>query len=586
MPQLLIKYPDRVPETLSLDRLRITIGRSARNDICIPDPFASRVHAEIRREGDEYILRDLNSANGTYYNAAPVEQPIALSAGGRIQIGETEIQYQETPSTPDASGATMIADASVPLAATSIAVSSGNRTTSGLLEAIEAIEDAQATGSARLGGIGTARSSGVRRTPSAQVAEQNNLLALIGKVGVTLLSSASLDETLRQVVALVFEAVPADRCLIALRDETTDELKIRVARLRGREGEAGEFRLSRAVIEEVTGRGNSVLTSDVQQDPRFMSRTMSIQGVRSVLAVPLGVGDKIFGLVYADSPLAESMFTEDHLKVLTTLASVAAIRVENTHLLEKQIERERMERELQLAREIQQRFQPAGAPAIAAYELEGISFPCNEIGGDYYDFIKREDGRTLIALGDVSGKGTAAALLMSSLHAAVHAQVSLHHTLVETATAVNIYLAENIPSNRFVTFFCAEIDPAANVLRYLNAGHNPPFIVRAGSGRVEPLDASSMPLGISARTQFSEGRTQMSPGDVLVIYSDGVSETNNQVGEEFGEKRLHDVVQRNAHCSAPSLRDAIESALTKFAQGTPAADDITLVILKAVSSER
>src|SRR5258708_25186244 len=137
------------------------------------------------------------------------------------------------------------------------------------------------------------------------------------------------------------------------------------------------------------------------------------EGVGWVVAVPLGVGANVFGIIYADSPLAEGRFTEDHLKVLTTLASVAAIRVQNARLLEQQMERVRLERELQVASEIQQRFQPASAPIVAGYELQGISFPCYEIGGDYYDFIQREDGRLIVALGDVSGKGPSAALLMS-----------------------------------------------------------------------------------------------------------------------------------------------------------------------------
>src|SRR5262249_55865536 len=160
-----------------------------------------------------------------------------------------------------------------------------------------------------------------------------------------------------------------------------------------------------------------------------------------------------------DSPIADNRFTEDHLKLLTTLASVAAIRVENARLVESRLQQERLERELQLASEIQQRFQPAAPPTISGYELQGISFPCYEIGGGYYDFIKRDDGRLVIALGDVSGKGTAAALLMSSLHAAVHAQSGSHETLVETISAVNRYLADNIPPNRFVTLFYAELDP-------------------------------------------------------------------------------------------------------------------------------
>jgi serine phosphatase RsbU (regulator of sigma subunit) len=569
MPELIVKYPDRATDTYTLGRLRITIGRSARNDLCIPDPFASRVHAEVRREGDRYILQDLGSANGTLYNGEAVQGSVPLTNGGRIQIGETEIMFDDG----DVPGATMIQDpAATPVPEATIALSSADHTTSGLLEAIE----------------------GARTNPGdlpKRVARQSDLLALISKVGVTLLSSATLNETLQQVVSLVFEAVPADRCLIMMRDEGSEELKVRVARLRDRDGGVGEIRVSRTIMEEVVVQGKSVLTADAQHDPRLMSSTMTLQGIRSVLAVPLSVGQKVFGIIYADSPIGEGRFTREHLEVLTMLASVAAIRVENARLAEERMERERLEHELQLASEIQQRFQPTAPPQLKGYELQGISFPCYEIGGDYYDFIERRDGRLIIALGDVSGKGTAAALLMSSLHAAVHAQAAFNNSIVDTIKAVNQYLAENIPSNRFVTLFYAELDPTTGALAFLNAGHNPPLIVHA-AGTVEQLASGGLPLGINPTAEFREGRTQLNPGDVLVIYSDGVSEAQSPEGEEFGTARLWEVVSRNLDASAAGIRDRIESALTKFSQGTPAADDITLVIVKrqaagvAVASSR
>src|SRR6478672_4444694 len=507
MAELIVKYPDRAAEHFQINRLRVTIGRSARNDLCIPDPFASRVHAEVRNEGDEYKLQDLGSANGTLYNGSVVESAVTLTRGGRIQIGETEIVFNDS-AFPLSSGATMITDNSSSIPEATIALSSADRTTSGL-----------------------------------------------------------------------FEAVPADRCMIMMRDAKNPELKVAVARLRDRAGEVGEIRISRSVIDEVVTNGKSVLTSDAQADPRFMGGTVMLQGVRSVLAVPLGVGANVFGIIYADSPLAGGRFTEDHLKVLTTLASVAAIRVENARLTEEQMERERLEREQQVASEIQQRFLPASAPIVPGYELQGISFPCYEIGGDYYDFIHREDGKLVVALGDVSGKGTAAALLMSSLHAAVHAQADIHNSLAKTIGAVNRYLVESIPANRFVTLFYGELDPKTGSLTFLNAGHNPPLIVHAG-GTMEQLAAGGLPLGIMEGAEFREGRTQLRAGDVLVVYSDGVSEAVNPTGEEFGPTRLYEVVARNLDATAGGIRDRIESALTKFCQGTPAADDITLVIVK------
>src|SRR3989454_2881169 len=467
MAELIVKYPDRAAEHFQISRLRLTIGRSARNDLCIPDPFASRVHAEVRNEGDEYFLQDLGSANGTLYNGSVVETPITLTRGGRIQIGETEIVFNDSQF-PLSSGATMITDNSSSIPEATIALSSADRTTSGLFEAIE----------------GARSQSG--DSAGHRPAKQSDLLALISKVGVALLASVTLNETLEQVVSVVFEAVPADRCMVMMREEKSLDLKVAVARLRDRVGEVGEIRISRSVIDEVVAHGKSVLTSDAQADPRFAGGTVVLQGVRSVLAVPLGVADKVFGIIYADSPLADGRFTEDHLKVLTTLASVAAIRVENATLLEERMERERMEHELQVASEIQQRFQPASAPHVPGYELQGISFPCYEIGGDYYDFIERENGKLVVALGDVSGKGTAAALLMSSLHAAVHAQASSHSSITETISAVNRYLADNIPANRFVTLFYAELDPKTGAVSFLNAGHNPPMIVHAG-GTMEQL---------------------------------------------------------------------------------------------------
>src|SRR5881392_1725419 len=566
MAELIVKYPDRAAEHFPINRLRVTIGRSARNDLCIPDPFASRVHAEVRSEGDEYFLQDLGSANGTLYNGTVLEKQVTLTRGGRIQIGETEIIFNDSPF-PLSSGATMITENSGSIPEATISLSSADRTTSGLFEAIEG-----------------ARTQS-EDTAAARVGKQADLLALISKVGVALLASVTLHETLEQIVSLVFEAVPADRCMIMMRDQKADDLRVVVARLRDRRGEVGEIRISRSVIDEVVTHGKSVLTSDAQADPRFAGGTVMLQGVRSVLAVPLGVGANVFGIIYADSPLADNRFTGDHLKVLTTLASVAAIRVENARLTEEQMERERLEREQQVPSEIQQRFLPAAAPQIEGYELQGISFPCYEIGGDYYDFIAREDGKWVVALGDVSGKGTAAALLMSSLHAAIHAQTGSHDTLVETISAVNRYLADNIPANRFVTLFYAELDPDSGALSFLNAGHNPPLIIHS-AGTVEQLASGGLPLGIKRDAEYREGRTQLQCGDVLVIYSDGVTEASSPSGEEFGPTRLYEVVSRNVDASAAGIRDRIESALTKFSQGTKAADDITLVIVKRQAETR
>ncbi|MBV9217413.1 MAG: SpoIIE family protein phosphatase [Acidobacteria bacterium] len=556
MAEIVVTHPNGNAERFPLSRLKTTIGRSARSDICIPDAFASRLHAEIRQEGGSFFLSDLGSANGTRYNGSLVSDSLPIQSGGEIQIGETRIRFEDASLEQKSVSATLIADATNALdPSKTISLSFKKNPTADIMD--------------------------------SSMSSRTDLMGLISKVGVALLSSSGLDETLNQVASLVFEAVPAERVILMLRDEKTgDKMEVKVARVRGQENPLDEVRISRAIMSEVMEKGQSVLTSDAQQDPRFAGQTLVLQGIRSVLAVPLSVDERhVFGLIYADSPTHQHTFNGEHLDILTTLASVASIRVENASLLDERINRERMERELELATEIQQRFQPSGPPSVEGYEFQGISFSCYEIGGDYYDFIERPNGNILVALGDVSGKGTAAALLMSSLHAAIHAQSSAQAELDRIIVSVNEYLAENTPANRFVTLFLAELDPKGGVLKFINAGHNPPLLGRA-DGTVEQLASGGLPLGIMPFAEYDMGTIEMAAGDVLVIYSDGVSEANNLAEEEFGLDRLSQVIRGNIARSASGIRDKVESALSEFTGTAPANDDITLVIVKKVAEAK
>ncbi|MEW6362990.1 MAG: FHA domain-containing protein, partial [Acidobacteriota bacterium] len=286
MAQLIIKNSHGFPETIPLNRLRTTIGRSARSDVCIPDAFASRLHAEIRKEGDTFWLQDLGSANGTRYNGVLVKTAVPLSDGGEIQIGETRIVFDDEKRMVSA-GSTLITQGTETL-------------------------DPSKTISFSL------RKSPTTEFLEGQFSSRTDLLQLISKVGVTLLSARGLDETLDQIASLVFESVPAERCIVMLRDETSpDGMKIMVARQRGVNEPIEEVRISRTVLDEVLNNGKSVLTADAQHDPRYFSQTMALQGIRSVLAVPLSVDERrIFGIIYADSPTYEATFTEEHLNIL------------------------------------------------------------------------------------------------------------------------------------------------------------------------------------------------------------------------------------------------------------------------------
>src|SRR5262249_42838289 len=361
---------------------------------------------------------------------------------------------------------------------------------------------------------------------------EDDALGVISRVSLTLLKPLSLEETLRQVLECVFDVVSADRGYMMLFEAPEGDpngapelmckaMKTRTPAANG----ASNVEISRTISDQVLKQGASVLTSDAQQDPRFQERrSIVLGGLRSVMAVPLAVEGRISGMIYVDNPFHTNRFTERDLQLLTLIAGVAAIRIENVRLLEVQQEQKRLANELAVASEIQFRLHPETPPAIPCYDVLGVSFPCYEVGGDYYDFIEKPDGRYVIALGDVSGKGTGAALLMSSIHAAVRAHTRTRLSASEIVSEINQYIFDNTPANRYVTLFYSELDPRSHQLTYINGGHNPPLLVRA-SGEVTRLDIGGFPVGITTFGDYREGWVEIEPGDVMVVYSDGMTES-------------------------------------------------------------
>jgi serine phosphatase RsbU (regulator of sigma subunit) len=300
------------------------------------------------------------------------------------------------------------------------------------------------------------------------------------------------------------------------------------------------------------------------------------------MAVPLQTEKRTIGLIYVDSPNMFRAFTKDDLSLLTVMANVAAIRIEHARLSEvEEIER-RMARDLEQAAEIQGRALPGGAPKVAGADLAGYNAPCRTVGGDYYDFFSYPNGRVAMVLGDVSGKGMPASLMMMGLQARVQALLADEpQNLAAVINRLNKITCQNCPSNRFITFFYCVLDPATGELGYCNAGHNPPVIVRA-NGAVEYLEGGGPVLGILSIANYSAYRVKLEPGDTLAIYSDGVTEATNAKDEEFGDEPFAAVLVANRHKGAAEIVAAVTQALTEFAAGSPPADDITLIVSRRV----
>jgi sigma-B regulation protein RsbU (phosphoserine phosphatase) len=569
MSTFIVRPKDYEPSTIKMDRMKLTIGRSSRNDICIGDPFASRLHAELRQEGDHVLLVDNGSANGTFLNGQRVSGAVRLEVGDLVRIGETEIEYTSSEAEM-MSGATVYLSgpAAAALPADTITSPISTRSTNDLISSIQS------------GAIEMRTPSGARPKLAQNVVEGRDLLSIVSQVGIALLPRTTLEDTLKMTIDLVFQAIPAERGFLFLKED--DELTCKIARGAhdGALPTASQVQLSRSITNKVISEGASVLTSDAMHDPRFQSQnSIVLSQIRSVMAVPLASGEETFGMIYVDNPF-HSRFKEEDLKVLTTIASVASIKIEHERLLDERLEKRRMEEELKVASEIQMRLQPVSPPQIEGWDMTGVSFPCREIGGDYYDFIRRKsDNRLIVAVGDVSGKGTGAALLMSSLHAAVRAQSQTRRTISEVMGEINEYIFENSPSNKFLTLFYGEIDPETGGLVYSNGGHNTPLLMRA-SGEIVRLDQGGLPIGMMKGVQYQEASVVFNPSDVLIIYSDGITESINDTDEEFGEERLIEVVKNNLGRSASGVRDRVDEALSRFVGTTAPVDDMTLMIIK------
>lgn len=259
------------------------------------------------------------------------------------------------------------------------------------------------------------------------------------------------------------------------------------------------------------------------------------------------------------------------------------LRTANAELADvNQILSQRIEAELakvRLAAVIQRNLLPKEAPAIPGYDLAGETVPAQTVGGDYYDFIPMERNQIAFCLGDVSGKGLPASLLMANLQAAVRSQVLAEASVTECLTRTNTLLYRSMEDGKFVTAFFCVLDHATHQLRFSNAGHNPPVLIRA-SGETQFLEVGGLILGFMENTGFEERACDIRRGDLLVIYSDGISESADAQGDEFGVEGIVDVIRRHRRSSAQEILGAIMRAATAFAGDQPQLDDMTMIVLK------
>jgi serine phosphatase RsbU (regulator of sigma subunit) len=351
------------------------------------------------------------------------------------------------------------------------------------------------------------------------------------------------------------------------------DLKVRAARGEG-------FQISRAVRDRVIARRESLLVRDAMMDQALREQQSIVaQQVRSMIAVPLQTNDKVIGLIYVDQPHMLREFTREDLNLLTVMANVAAIRIEHARLIEIETAERAMANEMEQAAQIQAGLLPKAAPRIKGLEIAGRTAAARVVGGDYFDFIPYADGRIGMIVADVAGKGMPASLIMTGMHARVHVLFEEPGDLGSKITRLNRQTYGNTPENRFITFFMAEVDPATGEVSYCNAGHNPALVVRQGGGH-ELLEEGGLILGILPGMVYKAARAKLEPGDLLVMYTDGVTEAVNTSDVDFGEDHLRQLIEKMRTRPVAEIVDAVHTAVKEHAVGMPQFDDITIVVLR------
>lgn len=424
--------------------------------------------------------------------------------------------------------------------------------------------------------------SAMTHLPSASLPGER--LALLARLAQQFSSSLDLDEVLNRVMDEVIAAVSAERGFVMLRD-ANGVLSFRVARgLDQRTIEEPGFQVSRSVIERVATDGRPILSSDAQLDDRFSMRQSIVSlGLRSILCAPLIVRDQITGVIYVDSRLRAGIFTPADLELLTAIATSAAIALENARLYRAAIEKGRLERELQMARDLQYGLLPQELPVLPGWEFAVRWQPAREVAGDFYDFVHTRDGRLGLLVADVADKGMAAAIFMALARSILRASLANASSPAGGIAAANRLICQDATGGMFVTLFYSEVD-ASGQLTYVNAGHNP-AILRDGQRRVCVELAGTGPLlGVDEHASFRQETLQLGAGDFVLLYTDGVTEAVCDCAADacFGEERLRDSVQGQTG-SASAVLDALSQALKEFMGPAPPFDDVTMVGIKRLA---
>jgi sigma-B regulation protein RsbU (phosphoserine phosphatase) len=325
-----------------------------------------------------------------------------------------------------------------------------------------------------------------------------------------------------------------------------------------------------------------VLLDDAESAGQFVADPYVMRAhVKSVLCVPIEHQGKLSGILYLENSLSSGVFTPSRLEVLRLLSSQIAVSMENARLYAQERELARLQEEFRLAAKIQKELLPATSPSIHGYEIFGTNAPAQTVGGDYFDFVRLDDQHLVMCIADVSGKGLPASLLMANLQASLRGQAKLTLSPAECLSRVNRLLFDSTAAEKYATVFYGILDLHSHRFRYSNGGHETPFLITAAGG-CTALVSGGIPLGMLESFPFEEGEILLAPGDLLVMYSDGITEAMNASQVQFGRERLVEFLREQHDRPVKELSTAIVESVRRHEQGSVQSDDITLVAARRI----
>jgi sigma-B regulation protein RsbU (phosphoserine phosphatase) len=555
MPRLFV-YPKKGDSFwYTLKGERVSIGRSEDNDLALPDPFSSGRHAVISPADGGYVLRDNGSKNGTFLNAKKIQGEVELKRGDEILVGSTRVIYDK--------------ELSSNVEVTEVIRGPHNINTVIPLKDILKKQD-----------IDTTIQSLATPADFMKIKSDYKSMAVLNEVSKALVLHQPLHDLLERIMDLISEYLPMDRGVLMLKEGNPPQMIAKVPRINNKNLLRQKILVSQSIINLVLDNHSSVLTADAQTDDRLRMKDSIIRSnIHSAMCVPLWNNREIIGVIYADRISLLEQFTEDDLRMMTLLSNLAAVKIENAMAVEKAIEVEKFQKELALAAQIQKDFLPKKNPVCDRLDIAWMFIPCNQVGGDYYDFISIDPCRLALIVADVSGKGISAALLMASLRAALIAEVGPQFRLETVAAKLNDFVHSSSAPNRFISCFICDLDMTTGQLRYVNAGHNPPIIF-SKDGQVRRLDPTGFCLGMFPAVSYDIAEVTVEKGETIVLYTDGITDTRDNTNQDFGENRLIGLLKKNAKKPAAEIVSKVNTELSAFSSEVDPFDDMTLIVLK------